>query len=457
MQVKIHFLDTNYWITSDDKKKTVEHIGSNLVASYKPVCKIRDDGRWVKYDFEGQPTLRVSAIKGQLLVEILEDNEVVKDIYVDDKLIFKTVSNGKGKTSMQGFATATAHVQDAQVVAQAELPKRHAGLRVGMIVGLGDKCGISEHTKYFLDKLKCDYRVYPPTVSFEDIMRDEVDIVHLQHEFGLFDSNNLIDLVTKLKNEKVKVILDLHTVSSADFNETMAAIVDKIVVHNPLAKGDVPYSRKIEVVPLATPIGENLDKQQQRQKYGVSGSPVVASFGFVNRNKGLTETLEALAQLKPEFPKICLLLVGSLHPRGKEHDYLNYLHNHARELGVNVVWKNEFYPIEIVHQLLSCADLHCLFYKGSSVLSGSGTARVCLASHRPLVVSNISTFAEFRDAVVRVSDGNVSELAEAIHGLLRDKAHQKALIEKGDSFLKGISGEFVARRFEEIYREVGGK
>lgn len=454
MEVKIYIHDIHGWLSSEDTHDVVEQIGMQQVVQCERVCKIRDDGRWKVYDFEGQPRLKISFKNGFMTVIIEQDNELVKDIYVDDKPVFMSISSGRGRSITMPFAP--------RVPTQASFPpsshksvKKREELKIGIIVDYGEKCGIAEHTKYFLDKLKCNYKLYPPNTSYDNIISDNIDVVHIQHEFGLFNSDSLMDLIRNLKMKDVKVILDMHTVSNSLFTATVGELADKIIVHNPLAKTSSPHSQKTEVVPLATPVSENLDKQQSRGRYAISGYPVIASFGFINRNKGLDETLEAVTQLREKYPQICFLLVGSVHPRSKEHDYLSHLHNHAKNLGVNVFWKEEFYPIDIVHQILSCADLNCLYYRNVSVLSGSGPARICLASHRPLIVSDVPTFAEFQDAVVRVEGGNISKLADAMRQLLENQDIQKTLIERGDNFLRGISGETVARRFEEIYREVG--
>lgn len=456
MIVKVHFHKINSWVSSPDTYQTFENIGGQLIARNKPKCEVRNDGKGTIYDFNnGQPRLKIKLENGLLTVTVEKDNGLTKNVYVENTLVFSDMKNAEGKSVVMPISFQASPSEP--VLNRPTRKGEKKDLKIGMIVSIGDKCGISEHTKYFLDELKCNIKLYSPNdpVLFENIMKDNVTVVHIQHEFQFFDNDRLINLVKNLKNEGVKTVLDMHTAITTPFTVTIGKLVDKIIVHNPLAKENSVYNQKTIMVPLATPTPENLDKQQLREKYSIDGNPVIASFGFINRKKGLTETLNAVVQLQNEFPQICFLLVGSLHPKNQDHDYLNHLHNHAKDLGINAVWKEEFYPIGIVHQLLSCADLNVLFYKNVPVLSGSGPARICLASHRPLIVSDIPTFAEFQDAVVRVPEGNVPDLADAIRQLLNNEEHQKILIEKGNSFLKGISGEFVARRFEEIYHEIG--
>lgn len=465
MEVKVHFHGINSWVSSQDTYETFENIGGQLIARNKPKCEVRNDGKGTIYDFlSGQPRLKIKLENGLLTVTVEKDNALIKNVYVENMLVLSDMKNAEGKSvvmpiSFQASASEPLMNNPGQIITRVIIPAKKGerkDLKIGMIVSIDDRCGIAQHTKYFLDELKCNYKLYSPNdpTLFDNIMKDNVTITHIQHEFQFFDNDRLITLVKNLKNEGVKTVLDMHSAITTPFTVTIGKLVDKIIVHNPLAKENSVYNQKTIMVPLATPTPENLDKQQSRIKYDVDGNPVIASFGFINRKKGLTETLNAIIQLQNEFPKICFLLVGSLHPKNQDYDYLNHLHNHAKDLGINVVWKEGFYPIGIVHQLLSCADLNVLFYKNVPILSGSGPARICLASHRPLIVSDIPTFAEFQDAVIRVPEGNVPDLADAIRQLLSSEEHQKILIEKGNSFLKGISGEFVARRFEEIYREI---
>jgi len=324
-------------------------------------------------------------------------------------------------------------------------------------------CGIAEHSTYFLDRLKLShFKAYTAkdTNLFQvanSIIADGVDVLHIQHEFSLLNSGSLAQLIKDVKAVGVSVILDMHTVTPSPETEELVGLADKVVIHNPEAK--VYDASKTEVIPLATPVPEDIGKTAARERFHVDGGPVIASFGFVNPSKGFMEVLNAVKDLKREYPDIRYLLVGSVHPKNDQRAFLSELHTQATWWSIdgNVMFFSEFYPIETVINILQAADVLCLFYKGSvySSASSSGPARICLAAHRPLIVSGTPTFSEFGDSVLRTEAGNTLKLTETIRQLLKDEGRQKALVSEGDKFLVEINGDSIARRFEAIYRQLG--
>ena len=342
-------------------------------------------------------------------------------------------------------------------------PKQWENLKVGMILDFGEKCGVFEHTSYFLDKLNCHPKIYDLKEDnlhrlAGDIIRDGVDVLHIEHEYGLFNSKTLITLIRDVQNSGTKVILDMHTVTPSMDTTEMLNLADKVVFHNPTSKSYYDNS-KTEIIPLATPTPEDVGKLSAREKFSVRGSPVIASFGFINPSKGFMETLNAIKDLKGEYPDVRYLIIGSIHPRNDQRAFLSELHTQSAWWGIaeNILFFNEFYPIETIINILQAADVTCLFYKKTvySTAGSSGPARICLAAHRPLIVSDTPTFSEFGGAVLRTEAGDTLKLTEAIRQLLRDEGKQKALVQEGDKFLEEINGTSIARRFETIYRKLG--
>lgn len=478
-----------------------EHCGMVYRAKDPKCCRIREYGSndWT-YDFHdpigwGCPLLRVTRVDHAVRVIVVDHKGPLHcDVYFDGARVFDAAGGldrrhigSAAQFSIESHESAPvqeivspSRLQDTapsreenlararikalhEPVPKTRSPKSWEDLKVGMIINSGEKCGISEHSTYFLDRFKLShFKAYTTkdTNLFQmtnSIIADGIDVLHIQHEYSLLNSGSLAQLIRDVKAAGVRVILDMHTVTPSPETAELVGLADKVVIHNPEAKNYDPS--KTMVVPLATPVPEDMGKAAARERFHVDGGPVIASFGFVNPSKGFMETLNAVKDLKREYPDIRYLLVGSVHPRNDQRAFLSELHTQATWWSIdgNVMFFSEFYPIETVINILQAADVTCLFYKGSvySSASSSGPARICLAAHRPLIVSDTPTFSEFGGAVLRTEDRNVLTLTETIRQLLKDEEKQKTLVQEGDKFLVEINGDSIARRFEAMYRQLG--
>jgi glycosyltransferase involved in cell wall biosynthesis len=163
--------------------------------------------------------------------------------------------------------------------------------------------------------------------------------------------------------------------------------------------------------------------------------------------KGLTILLNAIANIKPEFPELKLVVVGRLKEDGDTEKELEKL-----QLQDIVEFKSGISTEELVQEYAK-ASLAIV----PSLYEGFGLpAAEALASGIPLISSDGGALPEVvGDAAYLVRAGNVDDLTKAIRNLLNDKNLRQAFSEKGRQHsLQQLSWKKVAEKMADYYKTV---
>lgn len=147
-------------------------------------------------------------------------------------------------------------------------------------------------------------------------------MVLVQHEFGLFHVAEEYLFYSFLKRLKPAVITVFHTVlphpehalktEVSDIAESCSSV---IVMTNHSAQVlqedyDVPAA-KIAVIPHGTHLVQHLDKALLKAKYGLSGRKVLSTFGLLRSGKDIHTTLDALPAIIEINPEAIFLLMSN--------------------------------------------------------------------------------------------------------------------------------------------------
>ncbi|MHC4646937.1 MAG: glycosyltransferase, partial [Planctomycetota bacterium] len=146
-------------------------------------------------------------------------------------------------------------------------------------------------------RIRKDVR-YDYLAAADYLNRANVDLVCVQHEFGLFggDAGSYLGLL--LNRLKKPVIATLHTVLERPAKEyydslmTVCRHAERLVVMNKrgvrmLRKNyGVPLD-KIEFIPHGIPDLPFADTNRYKQRLGFAGRKTILTFGLLGRNKGI--------------------------------------------------------------------------------------------------------------------------------------------------------------------------
>jgi glycosyltransferase involved in cell wall biosynthesis len=198
---------------------------------------------------------------------------------------------------------------------------------------------------------KHDYFSAADYINFSNI-----DLLSVQHEFGLFGGEAGSYLSVLLERVRKPIITTLHTVLEKPSPEYFDSTIDvcrasnKIIVMNRRGISmlqdiyGVP-EEKIELIPHGIPDLPFVDSEHYKHSLGLAGRKTILTFGLLGRNKGIEVMLKALPRIVEADPSVLYIVLGATHPEVLRHEGQSYkfeLEEMVRELGLqeNVVFYN---------------------------------------------------------------------------------------------------------------------
>jgi glycosyltransferase involved in cell wall biosynthesis len=299
---------------------------------------------------------------------------------------------------------------------------------------------------------------YPEVVRFEIEEQDlssylraadflninNVDVVCLQHEFGIYGGPAGGHILALLRELRMPVVTTLHTVlrePRADQRRVMDGLISlstRLVVMaergRQMLEGiyRAPPAR-IDLIPHGIPDVGFVDPTYFKDQFGVEGKVVLLTFGLLSPNKGIEYVLNALPQILKEFPDVVYIVLGATHPNElREHGeaYRLGLEILAKKnrVGRNVIFYNEFVDLENLKEFIGAADLYITPYLNEAQIT-SGTLAYTFGAGKAVVSTPYWHAAELLadDRGVLVPFGDAPAIAREVIGLLRDDTRRHAI------------------------------
>jgi glycosyltransferase involved in cell wall biosynthesis len=300
-------------------------------------------------------------------------------------------------------------------------------------------------------------------VVFERVRQLRPDVVHVQHNLSLFSARFLFALTLLCRRAGVPVVVTLHGVSGGTLarrfkygRELFAMRGARFIVHN--QEHARLMGGRATVIEHGAPKRERRDLAEAKRSLGLDPArPVLVHFGFLAQNKGVEETLRAVAELKRgRFPTIYYWIAGGTFPADESRVYLERLRRLTRELGLedHVHLSGSFTPDEQALAELQAGDWIVLNYLSTADQGTSGAARHAMAGGRPIAVSESTLFDDLREATHTLRGPLVQGLAE----ILERPDLAVAANRRADAFCEEHSWERVAERHERVFeRAVGSR
>jgi glycosyltransferase involved in cell wall biosynthesis len=333
-----------------------------------------------------------------------------------------------------GLATYTADLREALGVAAGDIDP--------VIVAIDrDGHSYSDDVVAIIDQDRiADYEH-----AAERIVAAGVDIVLIQHEYGIFGGPNgsyVLHLARALTKRRIPYLVTLHTLlsqPSAGQSATLSALcataarvtvftetARRMAIRNGVASGQqitvVPHGAP-EILRTAAPV-DDLRPAVTELLDLVGDDPVLTTFGLVSAGKGLEDALGALGDVVREHPRTRYVIAGATHPeivRTEGESYRESLHSQVRRSGLsaNVHFIDSFLTPAELSALLARTTIFVTPYR-SADQTCSGALTFAVAAGCP-VVSTAYRYAEdllAEGAGALVPCGDVSGLAAALTGLL---------------------------------------
>ncbi len=200
------------------------------------------------------------------------------------------------------------------------------------------KCGIATFTTDLCDAIHAEYGAtellalpvndteegysYPARVRFElsedklasyrqaaDFLNfSNIDLVCLQHEYGIFGGPAGAHILELLRNLQMPVVTTLHTVlrePNIDQRTVMAEIAtlsDRLIVLSQQSADILEEvfhisPDKIDLIPHGIPDQPFTDSSFYKDGFGTEGKDVLLTFGLLSPNKGIENVIQAMPSI----------------------------------------------------------------------------------------------------------------------------------------------------------------
>ena len=350
--------------------------------------------------------------------------------------------------------------------------------RVRKIAFVGDhlprKCGIATFTSDLLaavenahpqnqcfsvavNDIKGGYE-YPEVVRFEIEEQDlssyvraadflnisNVDIVCLQHEFGIFGGPAGSHILAFLRELRMPVVTTLHTVlrePRTDQRRVMRELISlstRVVVmaergRQMLEEIYQAPAAKIDLIAHGIPDVGFVDPTYFKDQFGVEGRIVLLTFGLLSPNKGIECVLNALPEILRELPDVVYIVLGATHPNelrqhGEAYRLSLELLAKKNKIEKNVIFYNRFVEPETLKEFIGAADLYVTPYLNEAQIT-SGTLAYTFGAGKAVVSTPYWHAEELlaEDRGVLVPFGDSQAIASEVTGLLRDDTRRHAI------------------------------
>ena len=280
-----------------------------------------------------------------------------------------------------------------------------------------------------------DLSSYQRAADFLNI--SNVDIVCLQHEFGIFGGPAGSHLLALLREVKMPVVTTLHTVlrePNADQQRVMQELIarsTRLVVmaekgRQMLLEVYKAPTAKIDVIPHGIPNIPFVDPNFYKDQFGVEGRKVLLTFGLLSPNKGIEHMLNALPRILAEFPDVVYIVLGVTHPnelREQGETYRLGLKRLAKKNKVeqNLIFYDRFVELHELKEFIGAADIYITPYLNEAQIT-SGTLAYTFGAGKAVISTPYwhatELLAEGRGVLVPFADPEA--MAREVVGLLHE-------------------------------------
>ena len=323
---------------------------------------------------------------------------------------------------------------------------------------------------------------YPKEVRFEIEEQDlpsylraadflnisNVDVVCLQHEFGIYGGPAGSHVLALLRELRMPVVTTFHTLLSkptADqwrVMQELTARSTRLVVMTERGRQMLQQiyqtpAAKIDLIPHGIPDVPFTDPNFFKDQFHVEGKLVLLTFGLLSPNKGIEHMLNALPEILVEFPNVVYMVLGATHPnllREQGEAYRLSLERLAKKKKIqkNVIFYNRFVELEELMEFIGAADLYLTPYLNEAQIT-SGTLAYSFGAGKAVISTPYWHATELlaEDRGVLVPFGDSKAIAREVIGLLRDETRRTAIRKNAYKLGREMIWSNVARLYMKSF------
>jgi glycosyltransferase involved in cell wall biosynthesis len=358
-----------------------------------------------------------------------------------------------------GIATFTADICEAIA---AQFPE--AQCIVGSVNDRPEGYDYPSRVRFELEEQEVDS--YRRAAEFLNI--NNVEVVSVQHEFGIYGGPAGSHLLTFLRDVHMPVVTTLHTVlrdPNADQRAVMKqidALSTRLIVMAERGRDllETVYGvdpEKIDLIPHGVIDMPFIDSNFFKDIFGVEGKTVLLTFGLLSPNKGIEYVIDALPAILEKHPNIVYLVLGATHPQllAREGEaYREKLERLVKERGVgkHVIFHNRYVTLEELKEFIGAADIYVTPYLNEAQIT-SGTLAYTYGAGKAIISTPYwhaqELLAEERGILVPFRDAGA--IAEGVNHFLSNPTLMTAMRKRAWKAGREMIWPVVARRYMESF------
>ncbi|MFI5282443.1 MAG: glycosyltransferase [Candidatus Dormibacterales bacterium] len=306
------------------------------------------------------------------------------------------------------------------------------------------------------------------------INASSVDIVNLQHEFGLYGTWNdhvyedhAVDFLSALRKPAVTALHSVPPNPSPSMRQTIrnlarlssetVVMADAAVV---LLADSYDIHEHVTVIPHGMPAIEPHGRVRMKRKLNVEGRTLISTFGLVDPRKGIEYMIEAMPAILARHPDALYLIAGQTHPDLVRRDgerYRNQLVETVERLNLagHVSFLDLYMAQRDIIELLLASDVYVTPYLDPQQIT-SGTLAYALGAGKAIVSTS---YLHAKEALaggrgILVDFRNSAQLADAVNSLLDDPKRKQAFEQAAYAYAKDMTWPRAGERWAELMRDV---
>jgi glycosyltransferase involved in cell wall biosynthesis len=360
------------------------------------------------------------------------------------------------------------------------------------------QCGIATFTTDLCESMAAEYPLadfiavamddegegydYPARVNFSIAQEDldayehaaeylnlqNLDMVSLQHEFGIFGGRAGSHILALLRKLNMPVVTTLHTILTNP-NRQQREVMDELIQLSTrlvvMSQRGVDFLRdtydvpaeKIDLIPHGIPDVPFGETGSLKKKFGLQGKNVLLTFGLLSPNKGIEYALQAMPRILEKHPDTVYVALGATHPHVKQkfgEQYRDSLKQMAADLniGSHVIFDDRFVSHEELVDFIAGADIYITPYLNEEQIV-SGTLAYTMGAGKQ-VISTPYWYAEellADDRGIIVPFRNAEAIADSVINLLSNEDEGRALRRRAYIYGRNMTWPKVAEKYMESF------
>jgi len=365
------------------------------------------------------------------------------------------------------------------------------------------ECGIAIYTSDVVDALNQLYAVGPPVIAaindkggyydYSNIVKyqidqdevksyvkaadyineSDIDVVNLQHEYGLFGGDWGENIIAFLEELEKPVVTTLHTVLG-DPDPCAKRVLGDILEHSDYA---VVMARvgmalleqlydtladRVRYIPHGCPNLPFIVSETVKSTLGLKDRIVLSTFGLLSRGKGIEYAIRAIPRIVEEYPRVLYLVIGETHPEVRKQEgetYRQSLFDLVESLGIeeNVRFVNRFLEKSKLIRFLQATDVYILPYPNREQIS-SGTLSYALCTGKAIVTTPFLHAEEVvsEGGAIRCKFRDPDSISRCVIRLLRFDNVREGFEKKSYEYSRDMIWPNVAMRYANLFYQALG-